>query len=255
MIDSHAHLGADAFDTDRTQIIERARQAGISHILNIATDKNTLDIGLELSNNFPWILLAGSTTPHDVETLGEKEFGFFEKAAKDKKLAAVGETGLDYYYEHSPKELQQHFCKRYFHLAKACKLPVIIHCRDAFSDLLKLLDAEYSEGGKVLPGVLHCFTGTPKEAEELIKRGFTISFSGIATFKKSEALREALDLVPLPQLLIETDAPYLAPMPHRGKRNEPAFVTHTAALVAERKKVTPEALEKQLLANFQTLFL
>ena len=212
LIDSHAHLTSPEVLPHLDRILTRAKVAGISHILNICTDPGSLREGLLLSLNHPNIQNAGDTTPHDVLAEGESAFAHFETAVREGKLSAVGETGLDYHYEHSPKDLQQHFLKRYLHLASASHLPVIFHCRDAFSDLFAIADSEYK--GKA---ILHCFTGTMQEAEEVLKRGWYLSLSGIVTFKKSETLRQVAKETPLSQLLIETDTPYLAPQSHRGQ--------------------------------------
>lgn len=163
---------------------------------------------------------------------------------------ALGETGLDYYYEHSPKELQKKFLIQYFHLAIQTGLPVIFHCRDAFSDLFMLGDAEYK--GK--PALVHCFTGTVEEAKAALDRGWSISFSGIITFKKSEALREVVKYVPLSKMLIETDAPYLAPQSKRGSLNESSFLSETAQMIAELKQVSLETVAKATSENACAFF-
>ena len=203
--DSHAHLSASSVLPDIEGILARAKEAGVKRILNICTDVETLEKGLLLQKRHPQISNAGATTPHDVEKEGESAFPFFAEAARSKKLVAVGETGLDYYYEHSNQEMQKRFLKRYLHLALECSLPVIFHCRDAFDDLFAIADHEYKKNA---PAILHCFTGTIHEAEKVLSRGWHLSLSGIVTFKKSEALREVARIVPLSQLLIETDTPY-----------------------------------------------
>ena len=163
----------------------------------------------------------------------------------------VGETGLDYHYAHSPKEVQQRFLKKYLLLAAETGLPVIFHCREAFTDLFALVDAEYP---KKAPAILHCFTGTLEEAEKVLERGWYLSLSGIVTFKKSEALREVAKRVPLSQLLIETDAPYLAPHSRRGKPNEPSFLVETAACIAQAKGVPVEEIALASASNAKKLF-
>ena len=165
-------------------------------------------------------------------------------------LCAIGETGLDYYYEHSNRCLQQEFLIRYLRLATECQLPVIFHCRDAFADLFAIADRE-KLGSRA---ILHCFTGTAQEAKEVVKRGWMISFSGIVTFRKSEALRETAKSIPLEHLLIETDTPYLAPQSHRGQMNEPSFVVETAACLAALQGISLEALSEVLKNNVQRLF-
>lgn len=252
--DSHAHLTSNALYPDIDKILGRAKSCGIDTIVNICTDIDTLNRGIDLKKIYPWIFNAAATTPHDVAKEGESVFPFIEKHAKEGSLIAVGETGLDYFYNHSPKDVQQHFFRRYLHLALECNLPVIIHCRDAFADFFTILDEEYTVNGKHAPGVLHCFTGTLHEAEEVIKRGWMLSLSGIVTFKKSQELKEVAKMVPLDQLLIETDAPYLAPQSKRGTQNEPSFITETASIIASLKGLDEETVAKASYSNAVKLF-
>jgi len=249
MIDSHAHLTSDELFPQVDLLLERAQAAGVEAIVNICTDLVTLKRGLELSQRYPWIYNVASTTPHDVETEGDLYFDEMAAAAPSKQLVGVGETGLVYHYERSPKELQKEFTRRYLELAAECHLPVVIHCREAFADFFALLDQ-----AKPVSGVLHCFTGTADEALEVVRRGWYVSFSGIVTFKKSDALREAARHVPLENLLIETDAPYLAPQTHRGKQNEPSFIGETARILAELKHVPFEQLIQITQNNAKKLF-
>lgn len=229
-VDTHAHLTSSALLPHLDALLKRAEEAGLSRIVNICTDAKTLESGLSLHQREPWILNAGATTPHDVKEEGEKNFELFAAAARSSQLVAIGETGLDYHYEHSPRELQREFLERYLRLAQECSLPVVFHCRDAFEDLFSITD-------RIPPkaAILHCFTGTLEEALEGVKRGWMISFSGILTFKKSEALRQVAREIPLDQIVLETDAPYLAPQSKRGQVNEPSFVVETAACLAALK--------------------
>lgn len=254
MIDSHAHLTSPVVFEKLEEILERARQAGIQSIINICTDPLSLERGLALSQRFPWIYQAAATTPHDVEKEGEEVFGIMAEAARRGFLKAVGETGLDYYYEHSNRDIQKQFLRRYLQLALECSLPVVIHCREAFADFFEILDAEYRVGGGYAPGVLHCFTGNMKEAEEVLNRGWMLSLSGIVTFKKSSELQQVAKEVPLEQLLIETDAPYLAPQEHRGKQNEPAFLVETARFVASLKQISLDELARITTRNANHFF-
>ncbi|HSX10996.1 MAG TPA: TatD family hydrolase, partial [Chlamydiales bacterium] len=217
--DSHAHLSSPDVLPHIAAVMARAHAAGVSKIVNICTDPETLHEGLRLERLYPQLKNAGATTPHDVGSEGEEAFPLFAEAARAGQLVAVGETGLDYHYAELDREVQKRFLKRYLHLALECQLPVIFHCREAFADLFALTDAEYPQGA---PAILHCFTGTVAEAEQVLKRGWCLSLSGIVTFKKSEALREVAKMAPLKQLLIETDTPYLAPQSRRGKPNEPS---------------------------------
>lgn len=254
LFDSHAHLTNSTVFEHLNSILERAQQAGIKGIVNICTDVLSLERGIALSKEYPWIYQSAATTPHDVEKEGEEVFGLIANHARQGDLKAVGETGLDYYYEHSNRKIQQAFLRRYFHLALECNLPVVIHCREAFQDFFEILDAEYCTNGKHAPGVLHCFTGTMPEAEEVIKRGWMLSLSGIVTFKKSLELQEVAKEVPLQQLLIETDTPYLAPQKYRGKQNEPAFLVETAQFIANVKQIPYEALVTETSTNARRLF-
>lgn len=248
-IDSHAHLTCDPVYPELEGILKRAQEGKVDAIVNICTDKISLERGLKLSEEFKWIYNVGATTPHDVEKEGGLYFPLFEEAARTGKLVAIGETGLDYHYEHSPKELQRTFLSRYLQLAAECHLPVVIHCRDAFDDLFAIAQDDFPKG-RVL---LHCFTGTMEEAETALERGWMISMSGIVTFKRSDALRVVAKEVPLNHLLIETDTPYLAPQSKRGKMNEPSFIQETAQLIADVKGIPLNeiaAITKQNAANF-----
>jgi TatD DNase family protein len=254
LIDSHAHLTSSLVFEKIEDILERAKGVGIGAIVNICTDLWSLEKGLQLSEKYSWIYQAAATTPHDVEKEGEEVFERMAQAARQGQLQAVGETGLDYYYEHSNRAIQQQFLVRYLHLALDCKLPVIIHCREAFSDLFAILDAEYQVEGKLAPGILHCFTGTMADAEEVLKRGWMLSLSGIVTFKKSLELQEVARTIPLEQLLIETDTPYLAPQKYRGQQNEPAFLVETASFIASLKGVTLEEVAAATSSNAKKIF-
>lgn len=254
LIDSHAHLTSPAVFDSLDSVLERARQAGIKAIVNICTDPLSLERGLELSARFPWIYQVAATTPHDVEKEGEEVFGIMAARAREGRLKAVGETGLDYHYSHSERGIQKDFLRRYLHLALECRLPVVIHCREAFADFFDILDSDYQVNGKHAPGVLHCFTGTLQEAEEVLKRGWMLSLSGIVTFKKSTELQQVALEVPLDQLLIETDTPYLAPQKHRGKQNEPAFLAETAAFLANLRGISYDELARATAHNAERLF-
>jgi TatD DNase family protein len=247
LIDSHCHLADDAFGDDRDAVIARAKEAGLSAIVNISTDAKTLLEGVAIRMQYPWVYLTAATTPHDVATDGEEFFPLVEQYSHH--LVAIGETGLDYHYQHSPRDLQKQFLRRYLDLAHRCNLPVVIHCRDAFEDFFRILDE-----GPPVPGVLHCFTGTLEEAREVVARNWYVSLSGIATFKKNDALREAAREIPLDHLLIETDAPYLAPQSHRGKRNEPAFIVEVAQTIADVKEISIDQVRTVTSTNARSLF-
>jgi len=250
MIDTHAHLTSEQILPHLKGVLERAEQSGLAKIVNICTDIKSLEEGLRLHQDFPWVYNAAATTPHDVEKEGEEFFPYVERAAAEGKLIAIGETGLDYFYEHSNKKVQQDFLVRYFALALKMQLPLIFHCRDAFNDLFAMADIHYSGA----PAVLHCFTGSIEEAKGVLDRGWYLSLSGIVTFKKSEGLREVAKYVPLDRLFIETDAPYLAPQNHRGKQNEPSFILETAEAIARAKGIFVEEITRSSTENALRFF-
>lgn len=253
-IDSHAHLTNEQLYGSIDSILERSKIAGIEGIINICTDIETLNKGLALSSRYPWVYNAASTTPHDAESDGEAHFDTIASHARKGNLIAVGETGLDYFHYRVTAEFQKKLLRRYFQLALECRLPVVIHCRDAFSDFFEILDEEYKYENRWAAGVLHCFTGSIEEAEQVIARGWYLSLSGIVTFKKSNELREVAKIVPLEQLLIETDAPYLAPQKHRGKLNEPSFLPNTAEVIAAVKGVSLAEIAESTRMNAKHLF-
>jgi TatD DNase family protein len=253
-IDSHAHLGMSPLWEQVEEIIEQAREKKVSHIVNICTDLDTFNKGESLRKKYPFIINAAATSPHDVEKDGDNFFPIVATQAKKKNIFAIGECGLDYYYEHSSREIQKNFLRKYFKLALETSLPIIIHCREAFKDLFEIADKEYIKQKKMGPAVLHCFTGTSLEAQEVIKRGWFISFSGIITFKKSDALRDVVKETPLEKMLIETDSPYLAPQKYRGKVNQPSYVVEIAKMIAEIKKTPIKTVAQITASNAKQVF-
>lgn len=248
LTDSHAHLTSTQVVDEMEAILARAKKAGVDKIVNICTDLATLEKGLELAKRHPNVYNTAATTPHDVDTEGTSFFPYVEAAAGE--LVALGETGLDYHYAHSVKETQQAFLIRYFELALRKQLPLVFHCREAFPDLFALSDVHYRNPA----ALLHCFTGTMEEATGCLDRGWLISFSGIITFKKSQALRDVVAHVPLERMLIETDTPYLAPQSQRGKPNEPSFIGETAACIASIKGVSLEEVAAATTKNAAQFF-
>lgn len=245
MIDSHAHLTSSELYQEVDAIVDRA--SSLEHIVNICTDLDSLIKGIELKKRYPFIYNTCSTTPHDIKAgvvCREQLLPY------KNDLVAIGETGLDYYYEHSPKEDQKRVFVEYLELAKEWNLPVVIHCREAFNDLYDLMD-QYYQGQKA---VLHCFTGTLDEAKEGIKRGYFVSMSGIVTFKKSVDLQRVAKWLPLESMLIETDSPYLAPLPYRGQRNEPAFIQATCQFLADLKGLSFDEVANKTAENTKKLF-
>jgi TatD DNase family protein len=252
-IDSHAHLDVPQFDADRAEVIDRARGAGIDTMLEICGSdvaKGSLDIGIKLAEEYPFIYAAVGVHPHEASLYDEALEQKLIEMTGHEKVVGWGEIGLDYYYDNSPRDLQRKIFRRQLELGRRCNLPIIIHTRDAEDDTIAIL----KDAPPGISGVIHCFTGTQNLAETAIRMGFYISFSGVLTFKTAGDLREVARNTPLDKLLIETDCPYLAPVPHRGKRNEPAFVKDTAAKLAEIKGASIEEIARITSANFKRLF-
>lgn len=251
LIDSHAHLHFKDFKGEIPQVIDRARQAGVMTILNVGTDLESSREAIEVARTHPDIYAAVGIHPHEAAKIQEGELDLLKSLAKDPKVVAIGEVGLDYYYEHSPRETQLKALSRFVRLAGETKLPLIIHCREAFGDCFEIMDRE--QGWK-RGGVFHCFTGDWTVAQKILENGFYLSFSGILTFKKPGNLIEVAQKAPLDKILIETDSPYLAPEPHRGKRNEPAYVQLVAQRLAEVRGVSLAVIEAAVATNLKELF-
>jgi TatD DNase family protein len=259
-VDSHAHLEMEQFDADREQVIARARESGIESIVAIGsgTGPGSLDCGIRLAEKYSFIYATIGIHPHEAKLANDADFEEMERLAKQPKVIAWGEIGLDYFYDHSPREVQQRVFLRQLELARTAKLPAVIHCRpsegseNAWDDCLSLLREHWASSG--LGGVLHCFTGTWAHAERALDMGFMISFAGNVTFPKAQQIRDAAKAVPFDRLLIETDSPFLAPVPNRGKRNEPAFVKEVARRIGELRGISAEEMGAQTAKNFYRFF-
>ena len=259
-VDSHAHLDGKQFDSDREQVVARAREAGVRTIVAIGNGDGppTLDAGIQLADKYPFMYATVGIHPHEARLASEHAYAEMERLARHSKVIAWGEIGLDYFYDHSPREIQQRAFLRQMELASAVKLPIVIHCRpsdggdDAWQDCLRLIEERWAPRG--IGGILHCFTGTWEHAKRALDMGFMISFAGNVTFPKAQQIRDAALEVPLDRMLIETDSPYLAPVPHRGKRNEPAHVKDTAAKLGELRGLTTEEIGEQTSRNFYNFF-
>ncbi len=251
LVDSHAHLDDPRFADDLDAVLQRAWDAGVRRILTIGNGKGPDDMagGIPIAEAHDWVFTSLGVHPHEAARVEERHYAQMEELARHNKVVAIGETGLDYYYDHSPREVQREVFRRQLEIAKKLDLPAIIHTRDAEDDTERILR-------EVAPrrGVIHCFTSTPALAEAALELGFCISFSGIVTFPKSQALQDVARSVPADRLLVETDCPYLSPVPHRGKRNEPSFVTETARCVASLRGVTETEISAGTSANFVRLF-
>ena len=256
LIDSHCHIDGDQFDGDRDDVVQRARYAGVVAMLNIGTgDPHSDDFrrAVAVAEKYENVFAAVGVHPHDAKLYDEKaEAHLIELVKSSKKVIAWGEIGLDYYYDHSPREVQIEVFRRQIRTARSLDLPIIIHSRDADDETVEILTEECSRDG--FRGIMHCFGGTARMAQDLMKIGFLISFAGNVTFKKADNLRDAARVVALDRLLVETDCPFLTPVPFRGKRNEPAFVAHTAKFLADFYGVSVETVAEQTTRNFVDFF-
>lgn len=255
-VDSHAHVAGAEFDPDRDLVIQRARDAGVSAILNVGTGdphSGAFERAVELAEKHADIYTAIGTHPHDARLFDdEAEQVIIRLISQSSRVIAWGEIGLDFHYDNSPRDVQMNVFRRQLQLARQAKLPVIIHTREAEAETVEILKSEW--GGHTLPGIMHCFSGSLWLAQQAIGLGFHISFSGIVTFKKAEELRTIAKQVPLDRLLIETDCPFLAPVPFRGRRNEPAYVVEVARCLAAIHEKTVEELGQISSGNFAYLF-
>jgi TatD DNase family protein len=253
LFDSHAHVDGPEFDGDRAEALARARAAGVRRMIVIGAvgDPSSAERSVALAEQDPDIWATVATHPHDVEKMTPDWWAVHERLAADPRVVAIGETGLDYYYDHSPREAQGAAFRRFIQLAHTVGKPVVCHIRDAHEDARAIL---VEERAMELGGVVHCFTGTPDDARAYAALGCYVSFSGIITYKTAQPIRDAVAFVPKDRILIETDCPYLAPIPKRGKRNEPAFVVHTAAVVAQCAGLDLAELAAISTANTQRVF-
>ncbi|MCC6849155.1 MAG: TatD family hydrolase [Deltaproteobacteria bacterium] len=253
LIDSHCHLDQDAFTDDRDAVLARARAAGVGRMITVGSGGPLASnrAAVAIAERDPDVFAAVAVHPHDAREVTDDTWDELRRLWKHPKVVAVGETGLDYYYEHSPADVQQRHLRRFVREAGRVGLPLVIHCRDAFPDLLRILAEE--DAGSV-GGVIHCFSGTPAEAEACLALGFALSFSGIVTFKTADRLREVVRLVPRDRILVETDAPFLAPLPHRGKRNEPALVRQVVEEVARVRALDVSEAARLTVANTERTF-
>lgn len=266
MIDSHAHLDSPRYDEDRDALLQRAWAAGVREILSIGIGEgpDTMHRALEISREYsdrpdiPKIWASAGIHPHEARLADEPAYAKLDDLLTQPEVLACGEIGLDYFYDHSPRDIQKTVFTRQMEIAAARKKPIIIHCRpsdntsDAWDDTLAMLQSHWSPTG--LGGILHCFTGELRHATQAMDLGFLISFAGNVTFPKAQPIREAAAVVPLNRMLIETDAPFLAPLPNRGKRNEPAWVKEVAAKIGEVRSLDPEEVAARTTENFGSLF-
>ena len=252
LVDSHCHLDFADFEEDRPAVLSRAKAAGVELMVTISTKITEADKIISLAEAHDELVCSVGIHPHEAGREPETDAATLVARAAHPKVVGIGETGLDYFYEHSPRDAQQKNFRAHIEAARQSQLPLIVHARDADADTANILEDEMQKG--VYPGLIHCFTAGPELAKRALDIGFYISISGIATFKNATDLRETIKSIPLERLLVETDAPFLAPVPNRGKRNEPAFVADTAAALAELKGVSSEELARITTDNFYRLF-
>ena len=263
-VDSHAHLEMPQFDADRDAVLARAYEAGVETVVAVGsgTGPGSLDCAIQLANREkagePRIFATVGIHPHEAKLATDADFDELGALPRNPEVIAWGEIGLDYFYDHSPREVQRAVFLKQLELARAAKLPVVIHCRpsagsqNAWDECLKILAEQWAPSG--LGGVLHCFTGLMEHARRALDLGFMISFAGNVTFPKAQNIRDAAREVPLDRIFIETDSPFLAPVPHRGKRNEPAFVPEVARMIGELRGVGVEEVGIQTSQNVSRFF-
>ena len=251
LIDSHCHLDDRQFSADRDETISRALAAGVETMLAIGSGDGPPDLecAIRLADRYPFIRATIGVHPHDASKATQETFDCLRRLASHPTVVAIGEIGLDYHYDNSPRPVQRSVFAAQLDIATESKLPVVIHTREAWDDTVALLRQHWRG-----PGVVHCFTGGPEQAREALDLGFHLAFGGVITFPKAESTRESALLAPLDRLLVETDCPYLAPVPHRGRRNEPAFLLEIVKSLAMIRSVTPDEISGATTRNFRSLF-
>lgn len=251
LIDTHAHIHDKAFADDRDAIVQRMLDAGVETAVTVGCDVADSERALATARQYGIYASAG-IHPHEAKDAPGDLAAAFAPFLRDERVIALGETGLDYYYDHSPREAQQHILRAHIALARECGKPVIFHHRDAYDDFIAILRAEWREG---MRGIIHCFTGDPAQARTYTQEfGMYLGIGGVVTFKTAQQVRDAVVEAGIERLVLETDCPYLAPVPHRGQRNEPAYVRATCAKVGELLELTPESVAERTTANARAAF-
>jgi len=253
LIDSHCHLDSSEFDADRDEVIQRALDAGVEHMVAIGTGSGPPDLeaGIRLAERHAAFYATVGVHPHDAAKASQTDLQRLEHLLSHPKIIAVGEIGLDYHYDFSPRDTQKSIFIEQMSIAAAARKPIVIHTREAWNDTLALIEEHWTPRG--LPGIMHCFSGGPAESQRALELGFYLSFGGIVTFPKALDVQAAAREAPLDRIVVETDAPYLAPVPKRGKRNEPALMVHTARKLAELRGESFEQISSATSENFRRL--
>lgn len=252
LIDSHCHLDFPDFGEELDDVVARAGRAGITHMVTISTHLSRFERVRAVAERFPNVFCSVGIHPHEAGTEVEVSADQLVALAEHPKVVGIGETGLDFYYEHSPRDVQERQFRTHIEAARRTGLPLIVHTRDADTDTIRIMEEEHEKGA--FPGLIHCFSASRELAERMVDLGLYISFSGIVTFKKADELRDVAKILPEGRILVETDSPYLAPVPRRGKRNEPAFTAFTAACIADVRGVSAAEIARTTTANFKRLF-
>ncbi len=251
LFDTHVHLNAEQFEEDLEEVIGRAQAEGVSHMVVVGFDRPTITKAMELAEAYDFIFACVGWHPVDAIDMKDEDMAWIEELAAHPKVVAIGEMGLDYHWDKSPKDVQKDVFRRQIRLAKKVKLPIVIHNRDATADVVEILR---EEGAGEVGGIMHCYSGSVEVAKECLDMNFYISLGGPVTFKNAKKPKEVAEAVPLEKLLIETDCPYLAPHPYRGKRNEPAYVKLVAEQIAELKGLAFEEVAQATTENAKRLF-
>jgi TatD DNase family protein len=254
LIDSHAHVDVSDFDADREAMLDRARAAGVGTLLAIGNGPEVEKLGAAVpyAEMHDWIYAAAGIHPHEARHASDAHYAELERLARNPRVIAWGEIGLDFHYDHSPRDLQESVFRHQLGQARAAKKPIIIHCREAWTDCLNLLETDWRSSG--LGGIFHCFTGTLEEARLGVEMGFLISFAGNVTYPKAQNLRDVAREIALDRLLVETDSPFLAPQPYRGRRNEPAHVAEVARTIGNVRDLPANQVAEMTSANFRRFF-
>jgi len=254
LVDSHAHVDVSDFDADRDAMLARAQSAGIGTMLAIGNGPEVEKLGAAVpyAEQHEWIFASAGIHPHEARHATDAHYEELDRLARHPRVIAWGEIGLDYHYDHSPRDIQARVFRRQLGQARAAKTPIVIHCREAWPDCLKILDEDWRSSG--LGGIFHCYAGTIEEARRGMEMGFLVSFAGNVTYPKAQNLRDVARQIPLERLLVETDSPFLAPLPHRGKRNEPAYVAEVARTIANVRDLATDEVARAAAENFRRFF-
>ncbi len=251
IFDTHAHYDDDKFDEDRDSLLKELHSNGIEYILNASADINSLDASIELSGKYDFVYAALGIHPHYAEEITEDIIEKIKILARNSKVVAIGEIGLDYYYDNSPRDIQRYWFERQIELAKELQLPIIIHDRDAHEDTVNIIK---KTDAKQVGGIFHCFSGSREMALDMLKHNLYIAVGGAVTFKNSRKIKEVVEAVPLDKLVVETDCPYLTPEPYRGKRNNSGYLVHILEKIAEIKGVSMNEVAEATLINAKKVF-